>query len=86
MDEMDELMSPGEPGSEMKTPSRRGTFSRFDTEGGAGSGIPMPGGSRRTSGASIGGGRRSSSGLRDPGGTGVGLRKPTELEDLGETY
>lgn len=84
--ELDELML-ADPDAG-RTPSRRGTYSRFETESAGVSGIPLPGaGSRRQSGggSSVGGGRRSSSGLRDPGGTGAtaGTRK---LADVGETY
>lgn len=71
-------------GDDLRTPSRRGTYSRFDAEGGAGSAIPMPG--RRKSGpgpaAAV---RRSSSGagLRDAGGTAA---MESMAEDVGETY
>ncbi|OIW33052.1 hypothetical protein CONLIGDRAFT_627997 [Coniochaeta ligniaria NRRL 30616] len=72
-----------EMGDDLRTPSRRGTYSRFDAEGGAGSAIPLPG--RRKSGGS---------GLREPrrSTSGAGLREPTAremesmAEDIGETY
>lgn len=82
--ELDELML-ADPDTG-RTPSRRGTYSRLETEGATASGIPMPGSRRQSGGgSSVTGGRRSSSGLRDPGGTGVatGTRK---LADVGETY
>jgi hypothetical protein len=66
----------GEGDGEFRTPSRRGTYSKFDIEGlGSGipalaTGIPMP--SRRQSG----GGRRISSGVGMPG----------KLSELDETY
>lgn len=73
-------------GAELRTPSRRGTFSRGGEVDASGSGIPMPGGgsgiplpsSRRQSGGS------SSSGL----GMSVSGRRTSGrlLEDLGETY
>ncbi|KAH7170118.1 nuclear distribution protein nude [Dactylonectria macrodidyma] len=60
---------------EFRTPSRRGTYSKLDLEGTAGSAIPMPS-TRRQSG-----GRRISNG---PSRSSVsGQRK---LSDLGETY
>ena len=77
-------------GSEFRTPSRRGTFSRYDVEGGSvatgiptPSAIPMPG-SRRMSGGShtttaTTSSRRTSSGMAQ-GATG------RKLADLGETY
>ena len=78
--EVDELDAP-----ELRTPSRRGTYSRLEMEaavaGASGipvpaSGIPMPS-SRRMSGSSVGGG----------GGVPVGRRTSGRvLEDLGETY
>lgn len=68
-------------GDELRTPSRRGTYSRFDAEGGVGSAIPLPG--KRKSGG-LAAVRRSSSGagLRDAGGTGM----ESMAEDVGETY
>lgn len=62
----------------LKTPSRRGTLNRMELDGSAVSGIPTPSGipvpsSRRQSGGTDVGGRRSS----------VGGRR---LEDVGETY
>ncbi|KAI1124768.1 NUDE protein [Nemania abortiva] len=70
-DEMDE-----------RTPSRRGTYSKFDADGGA-SGIPTPSGipvSRRQSGGLNSGTRRISGGGANDGG------RPRKLSDLGETY
>ncbi|TRX88416.1 hypothetical protein FHL15_010672 [Xylaria flabelliformis] len=65
-DEMDE-----------RTPSRRGTYSKYDTDGGA-SAIPGPSGiPRRQSG---GPGRRISGGGANDGG------RSRKLSDLGETY
>lgn len=72
----------------LRTPSRRGTFTRRGAEGegsggslaGAHTGIPLPG-SRRLSGGStslLGMGRRTSGGAGSGGGR--------VLEDLGETY
>lgn len=67
--------------SEFRTPSRRGTYSKFDLEGGVQSAIPMPN-SRRQSGG--GAGRRTST------GPSVTSRPSTangrKLSDLGETY
>jgi hypothetical protein len=67
---------------EMRTPSRRGTYSKFDSEGGVErSGIPMPSSARRQSGVS---------GIPAPGGSAsrrtsaIGTGK--KLGDLGETY
>ncbi|KAM7183935.1 nuclear distribution protein nude 1 [Rhypophila sp. PSN 637] len=65
-------------GDDLKTPSRRGTFSRLEMEAAGLSGYPTPSGipvpgSRRQSGGTDVVGRRSS----------VGGRK---LEDVGETY
>ncbi|KAB5511413.1 NUDE protein [Coniochaeta sp. 2T2.1] len=75
--------APGELDDDLRTPSRRGTYSRFDAEGaGAGSAIPLPG--RRKSGggpgAAVSSVRRSTSGLE--------LREEMEsmAEDAGETY
>lgn len=74
VNEMDEVEEP------LRTPSRRGTYSKFDIEGGRESGIPGPSGipmpsSRRQSGGSVSGagGPRRASGAR-------------KLSDLGETY
>lgn len=67
---------------EYRTPSRRGTFSKYDTDG-ATSGIPVPGsslpmpGSRRQSGS-----RRTSTSIGGRPSTSGGRR----LADLGETY
>lgn len=65
---------------EERTPSRRGTYSKFDGDGSA-SGIPMPrrqsGGmhsTRRTSGGSISASNDATTG------------RPRKLSDLGETY
>lgn len=58
----------------LRTPSRRGTYSKFDADGSAASsGIPMPSSSRRQSGGPPVAGRRSSAANK-------------VLEDLGETY
>ncbi|KAI0428051.1 NUDE protein [Xylaria sp. FL1042] len=70
-DEMDE-----------RTPSRRGTYSKFDTDG-SGSGIPAPSGiplSRRQSGGLNSSIRRVSGGGANDGG------RSRKLSDLGETY
>lgn len=84
---------------EFRTPSRRGTYSKFDPDGVVPSGIPMPsrrlsnGVMRRTSSISVsslsvsGGmiGRPSSSmGFRTPRPPSVAGGRP--LDDLGETY
>jgi len=72
----------------LRTPSRRGTYSRFDAGGdGAGSAIPLPPGRRKSGGSGLASGvgvRRSSSGLglRDGGGSGM----ESMAEDVGETY
>lgn len=76
--EVDEKDYPLGGDGDLKTPSRRGTFSRMEMEASGTSGIPTPSGipmpsSRRQSGGTDVGGRRSS----------VGGRK---LEDVGETY
>lgn len=79
MDEEDE-----EDTSEFRTPSRRGTYTKFDPRGstssipGPGSGIPAPGARRQS------GGRRTSKegGLPRPASRTGGQK----LEDLGETY
>lgn len=68
-DEMDE-----------RTPSRRGTYSKYDTDGSA-SGIPAPSGiPRRQSGGLSSSTRRVSGGVGHDGG------RPRKLSDLGETY
>ncbi|KAI0110445.1 NUDE protein [Nemania sp. FL0031] len=70
-DEMDE-----------RTPSRRGTYSKFDADGSA-SGIPAPSGipvSRRQSGGLNSSIRRISGGGANESG------RPRKLSDLGETY
>lgn len=79
--ELDELML-GD--GDTRTPSRRGTYSRFETEAAGTTGIPLPGSRRQSGGgSSVAIGRRSSSsGLRDPGGTGPRGQK---LADVGET-
>lgn len=78
--EADELAAELE--GDFRTPSRRGTFSRHEAEGGSGipapSGIPMPG--RRQSGGTA---RRTSVGTGIPLPGQGGVRK---LEDLGETW
>jgi hypothetical protein len=66
--------------SEFRTPSRRGTYSKYDADG-AGSAIPVPSSTRRQSG----GRRISNGGQREP------LSRPAsratqKLSDLGETY
>ena len=68
--------APGELDDDLRTPSRRGTYSRFDAEQGAGSAIPLPG-RRKSGGPNV---RRSTSGLE--------LREEMEsmAEDVGETY
>ena len=68
--------------SEFRTPSRRGTYSKFD-DGASGiplpsSGIPVPGSIRRQSG-----GRRTSTGIPTGRQSASGIRR---LGDLGETY
>lgn len=63
---------------EFRTPSRRGTYSKFDADGGVQSSIPMPG-SRRQSGS--GAARRTSAGPVRPG-----TANGRKLSDLGETY
>jgi hypothetical protein len=76
---------------EFRTPSRRGTYSRLELEGGV-SGIPAPASgiavptARRQSGGNAVVGRRTSSGasLRDPS-----AGKPAaarNLSEIGETY
>ncbi|RYO77688.1 hypothetical protein DL766_002847 [Monosporascus sp. MC13-8B] len=63
---------------EERTPSRRGTYSKFDTEA-PGSGIPGPSG--------IPGSRRQSAGRRTSGSISRdGAGRPRKLSDLGETY
>ncbi|OTB08541.1 hypothetical protein M426DRAFT_51924 [Hypoxylon sp. CI-4A] len=68
---------------EERTPSRRGTYSKFDADGSASgipgpSGIPMP---RRQSGG-MHSARRTSGGMsNEPAGG-----RPRKLSDLGETY
>ncbi|KAI1760674.1 NUDE protein [Hypoxylon sp. FL1150] len=69
-DEFDERL-------EERTPSRRGTYSKYDTDGSA-SGIPMP---RRQSGG-MHSARRTSGGVSGESTSG----RPRKLSDLGETY
>ncbi|EEY16645.1 nuclear distribution protein nudE [Verticillium alfalfae VaMs.102] len=57
--DMDEADEDAAAAGELRTPSRRGTYSRFDTDGGA-SNIPMPGRRQSGSGPST---RRTSSGV-----------------------
>ncbi|KAI1384405.1 NUDE protein [Hypoxylon trugodes] len=68
---------------EERTPSRRGTYSKFDSDGSASgipgpSGIPMP---RRQSGG-MHSARRTSGGVANESVNG----RPRKLSDLGETY
>ncbi|KAH8909300.1 hypothetical protein BR93DRAFT_908769 [Coniochaeta sp. PMI_546] len=72
-----------EMGDDLRTPSRRGTYSRFDAEGGAGSSIPVPG-RRKSGGSGLREPRRSTSGagLRDANGR----EMESMAEDVGETY
>ncbi|KAK4041096.1 NUDE protein [Parachaetomium inaequale] len=66
-------------GAELRTPSRRGTYSRLEMEAAVGSsGIPVPSSLRRTSGGSV---SVSVSGRRASGASSTRV-----LEDLGETY
>jgi hypothetical protein len=73
--------------NEFRTPSRRGTYSKFDPDGVA-SAIPTPGGSaipapvsRRQSAGQLAGRRASNGALRE------GARsRGQKLSDLGETY
>ncbi|KAH8176669.1 hypothetical protein LIA77_05087 [Sarocladium implicatum] len=67
--------------SEFRTPSRRGTYSKFDAEGGVQSAIPMPG-ARRQSGS--GAARRTSTGPSAGGRPSTANGR--KLSDLGETY
>ncbi|TLD16558.1 uncharacterized protein PgNI_02111 [Pyricularia grisea] len=69
---------------ELRTPSRRGTYSKFDIDGSAStSAIPMPSSARRQSGGPVLAGRRSSGvGLRSSGGDG----RSSALGDVDETY
>ncbi|KAK1756372.1 nuclear distribution protein nude 1 [Echria macrotheca] len=74
---------------ELRTPSRRGTYSRLELEGVSGipppSSIPMPSSARRQSGGGSVTGRRASSGA-GVGGTGIPAHPSRKLEDVGETY
>ncbi|KAI1631098.1 NUDE protein [Biscogniauxia mediterranea] len=66
---------------EERTPSRRGTYSKYDADG-TGSGIPVPSGlpvPRRQSGG-MHSARRTSAGVNEP------VARPRKLSDLGETY
>lgn len=84
--EADELAA-GLDGGDLRTPSRRGTYSRFDLEGVSGipapTSIPMPSSARRQSGGGSVSGRRASSGA---GLTGIPALPARKLEDVGETY
>jgi hypothetical protein len=60
---------------ELRTPSRRGTYSKFDIDG-SGSAIPGPSTSIPMPGRRQSGGRRISS----------GVGHTSKLADLGETY
>lgn len=73
-----------EMGDDLRTPSRRGTYSRFDAEGGAGSAIPLPGRRKSGPGGTLREPRRSTSGLelRDASGR----EMESMAEDVGETY
>ncbi|KAI2617263.1 hypothetical protein GGS26DRAFT_413797 [Hypomontagnella submonticulosa] len=64
---------------EERTPSRRGTYSKYDTDGSASS-IPMP---RRQSGG-MHSARRTSGGVSNDPAAATG--RPRKLSDLGETY
>ncbi|KAK0639554.1 NUDE protein [Cercophora newfieldiana] len=72
---------------ELRTPSRRGTYSRLEIEGVTGipapSSIPMPSSARRQSGGGSVVGRRTSSGA---GLALAGTTNVRKLEDVGETY
>ena len=66
MDELEEDAAAAAAAGEFRTPSRRGTYSRYDVEGGASgipmpSGIPAPGGRRQSGGGTLT--RRTSSGV-----------------------
>jgi hypothetical protein len=83
--EVDELGLDGE----LRTPNRRGTYSRLELEGMTGipappSAIPMPSSVRRQSGGGSVSGRRTSSGA-GASLSNVGLPQ-RKLEDVGETY
>ena len=65
---------------EFRTPSRRGTYSKYDQDG-AGSAIPVPSSVRRQSG----GRRISNGGQREPVSRPMS-RAAQKLGDLGETY
>ncbi|ODA76799.1 hypothetical protein RJ55_07315 [Drechmeria coniospora] len=72
---------------ELRTPSRRGTYSRLEMEAGI-SGIPMPAsGMRRQSGGVNAAGRRTSTGVAGGGAPGrLSMSGGRKLSDLGETY
>ncbi|KAK0711919.1 NUDE protein [Lasiosphaeris hirsuta] len=75
---------------DLRTPNRRGTYSRLEMEAMASSGIPMPSGipapGRRQSGGSVAG-RRTSSGANLGAGLGQSIGPGgRKLEDVGETY
>lgn len=66
---------------EFRTPSRRGTYSKYDTDGAA-SAIPVPNSTRRLSG----GPRRTSNGGLRESVPRPKSRATQKLSDLGETY
>ncbi|KAK3357969.1 NUDE protein [Lasiosphaeria hispida] len=76
---------------DLRTPSRRGTYSRLEMDAMANSGIPMPSGiaapgRRQSSGGSVSG-RRTSSGANLGAGLGQSIGPGgRKLEDVGETY
>ncbi|CAJ2510274.1 Uu.00g061740.m01.CDS01 [Anthostomella pinea] len=63
---------------EERTPSRRGTYSKYDAEG-TGSNIPAPSGFTRRQSGSMNPSRRVSGGVNENG-------RARKLSDLGETY
>ena len=72
---------------ELRTPSRRGTYSRFETESGASgipapSAIPMPSSRRQSGGGATGRRTSSGAGMRES----IGSKLPSKLTDVGETY
>lgn len=66
---------------EFRTPSRRGTYSKYDPDGLA-SAIPVPNSTRRQSGGPR---RISNGGTREPAAR-PKSRAGQKLSDLGETY
>jgi hypothetical protein len=72
---------------ELRTPSRRGTYSKLEMEGAVsgiavpGSSIPTPGARRQSGSTSVG--RRTSTGIST---TRPGTANSRKLSDLGETY